>query len=157
MQISRALLGGVFAAATLTGPALAQTPAAPAPPAAKPAAPEAAKPAVSPAAPATPAATVPVAKPKTITGEVVSVNAETKTLVVKRMVEGKATELTFHAEKAAAALGDLKPGEMVRVTYVEDKGQSTATTVVKAKIEQKAPTAAAPAKAPAQPETKPKP
>jgi hypothetical protein len=56
MKISRALLGGMFAATTLNGPALIQTAAA------KPPSPEAPTPAAGPVAPAKPEAAATVAK-----------------------------------------------------------------------------------------------
>jgi hypothetical protein len=56
MEISRALLGGMFAATTLTGPARAQAPAA------EPPSPEAPTPAAGPVAPAKPEAAPPAAR-----------------------------------------------------------------------------------------------
>ena len=133
-------------------PAATETPKPAAVEAPKPAAPEAAKPAATePAKPATaatkpapadagkPAATetpkptgAPVAKSKRIAGEVVSVNVEQKTLVVKATVAGKATEMTFGAEKTTgAALADLRPGEHVRVTYTDGEGRRMATAITR--------------------------
>jgi hypothetical protein len=172
MKTAATLIAGTLTAVALVGPGLAQTGSAPATPAAtpattettKPAAPEAPKPAVAePARPAVPAATspsaapgapagtkmvkppaTPAAKPKGVTGEVVSVNIERKTLVVKVAVAGKPTELTFGADKATGtALVDLKPGDHVRVAYTDAEGQRTATAITRVPQTAKGPEAKA--------------
>jgi hypothetical protein len=98
MKSAAALIAGALTLAILAGPALAQSgtttapaQAAPAGPATKPA--EPAKPAAKATEPAKTAA--PKTKAKTLTGEVVSVDAAGKTITVKRTVAGKAEELTI--------------------------------------------------------------
>ena len=72
----------------------------------------------------------PKEKVKHLTGAVVSVNQDAKTLTVKRMVKQKEHEYTFAASKdAAATLTQLKPGEQVRVSYVEAAGTMTAESI----------------------------
>jgi Cu/Ag efflux protein CusF len=130
MKTAAALIAGSLALTVLSGTALAQTggtaPATPATPAA---------PAAKPAEPAKPAAkTTDAAKPKlkTVTGEVVSVDATAKSLVVKHQVSGKPEEMTIGAgEKAAAALGTLKAGDQVRVAYADVDGKPMASTIAK--------------------------
>jgi Cu/Ag efflux protein CusF len=113
------------AAPAQTGGATTTAPATPAP--AAPATPAA--PAAKPAAPKTAAP-----KLKTVTGEVVSVDAAAKTVTVKHTVSGKSEDMTFGAgEKAAAALGTLKAGDHVRVAYAEVDGKPMASTIAKVK------------------------
>lgn len=80
------------------------------------------------------------AKPKSLIGEVVSVDQQGKTVTIKtagrrmrRMPPPrKPKELTFAMEeKAAPMLADLKPGDRVRVTYVKTEGKLTANAIVK--------------------------
>jgi hypothetical protein len=149
MKTVATLIAGTLTAAALAGPGFAQTgtapaapvaPAAPAAPAAKPAATEPAKPAIAP-----------VAKPKQIGGEVVSINADLKTLIVKATVAGKPAELTFAADKATGtALADLKPGDHVRVAYTDADGKRSATAITRAPQTTKAPEAKAPEAKPKQ-------
>jgi hypothetical protein len=179
MKTAAALIAGTLTAVALVGPGLAQTGSAPATPAAKPAptdttkpaATEAPKPAVAePAKPAAPAAkapaadpgapastktvkptAAPAAKPKGVSGEVVSVNVEKKTLIVKVAVAGKPTELTFGADKATGtALVDLKPGDHVRVAYTDAAGQRAATAVTRVPQAVKGPEAKGPEAKPKQ-------
>jgi hypothetical protein len=159
MKTAAILIAGSLSAVALVGPGHAQTgtapaapaaPTAPATPAAKPAAAEPAKPAVAPPA-----------KPKQVGGEVVSVNADQKTLIVKVTVAGKPAELTFGTDKATGvALADLKPGDHIRVAYTDADGKRTATAITRAPEATKAPqaTKAPAAKAPEAkaPEAKPK-
>jgi Cu/Ag efflux protein CusF len=86
------------------------------------------------AKPAEPAKATDAAKPKlkTVVGEVVSVDATGKTLVVKHTVSGKSEDMTFGAsEKAATVLGKLKAGDHVRVAYADVDGKPTASTITK--------------------------
>ncbi|MFN3477561.1 MAG: copper-binding protein [Candidatus Methylomirabilales bacterium] len=71
------------------------------------------------------------AKPKSLIGEVVSVDQQAKTVTVKKAGR-KLKELTFAVEeKAAPMLADLKPGDRVRVTYVKAEGKLTAKAIVR--------------------------
>lgn len=148
MKTAATLIAGTLTAVALVGPGLAQTGSAPATPGAKPAAPAAKSPSADPGAPAStkivnPPAT-PAAKPKQVTGEVVSVNVERKTLIVKVAVAGKPTELTFGVDKATGtALVDLKPGDHVRVAYTDAEGQRTATAITRVPQTAKGPEAKA--------------
>ena len=122
---------------------------------AKPVAPAATSPSADPGAPASPKmvkpSATPAAKPKGVTGEVVSVNVERKTLIVKVAVAGKPTELTFGADKATGtALVDLKPGDHVRVAYTDAEGQRTATAITRVPQTAKGPEAKAPEAKPKQ-------
>jgi Cu/Ag efflux protein CusF len=64
--------------------------------------------------------------------EVVAIDQDAKTLTVKRMGR-RAKELTFNVEtEATTALTDLKPGERIRVGYVETGGKLMAKTIDKA-------------------------
>jgi Cu/Ag efflux protein CusF len=72
--------------------------------------------AAEPAKPEAPKA----AKPRSLTGEVVSADSTAKTLVVKKMVKGEPKEFTFVVEeKASPKLAALTTGDQVRVTYVK--------------------------------------
>lgn len=107
------------------GPAFAQTYLAQA---AQPCAGEAAEPAKeAPMKPEKP-------KAKRTRGEVVSVDPATSTLVVKvKPKKGEAKEMTFTAgEKAAKGLTDLKAGDKVNVTYMEEDGKLIAKSIRKA-------------------------
>jgi hypothetical protein len=65
-----------------------------------------------------------------LTGSIVSVDAQTKTVIVKRTAAGKSKDYSFAADKdVAAALAQLKPGEHVRVGYIKANGQMTAETI----------------------------
>ncbi len=105
-------------ALSLTAPAFAQT---------KPG--EKAKPA-KPAATAEKPAKAEPAKRHQVTGEIVSVDAAAKTVVVKH----KEKEMTFTVtEKAAKALADVKAGDKATVKYTEAEGKFTARSIMKAK------------------------
>jgi Cu/Ag efflux protein CusF len=129
MKTAAALIAGSLTLATLSGAALAQSgTAAPAAPAAP------ATPAAKPAEPVKPAAktTAPKLKAKTLTGEVVSVDAAGKTVTLKHTVKGKPEEVTIGAgEKTAAILGTLKAGDQVRVAYADVDGKPMASTIAK--------------------------
>lgn len=103
-------------------------------PAEKPAAPQT-MPAEKKAAPAE----KPAAKPraKIARGEVISVDPEAQTLVVK----AKDKELSFTVEeKAAKALANLKAGDRVIVGYGEVDGKLIAKAIRKAKAAKKSAT-----------------
>ena len=104
----------------------------------------------TPATPATPASPAKkevkkVEKPKAtrITGEIVSLDAKAGTLTVK--VNGKEMSFTAETKGAKSALGKVKVGEQVRVSYTEKGGkliahsvtQAKAKTIAKAKTETK--------------------
>src|SRR5262245_22137116 len=130
MKTAAAVLATSLTLFALSSPAPAQTggtttttpattPAAPAAPAAKPAEPAKATDAAKP-------------KLKTVVGEVVSIDATGKSLVVKHTVSGKSEDMTFGAgEKAAPMLGKLKAGDHVRVAYAEVDGKPMASTIAK--------------------------
>jgi Cu/Ag efflux protein CusF len=130
MKTAAALIAGALSLATLSSAALAQsatttpaTPATPAAPAAKPA---------DPAKPAVKATDAAKPKLKTLTGEVVSVDATGKAVTVKHTVNGKPEEMTIGAgEKAAPVLGTLKAGDQVRVAYADVDGKPLASTIAK--------------------------
>jgi len=64
-----------------------------------------------------------------LTGTVVSVNEEAKTVTVKPTGRS-AHEQTFAVDKAGAAtLAQLKPGERVRISYIESAGHMTAESI----------------------------
>ena len=59
---------------------------------------------------------------------IVSVDQSAKTVTAKH--GRKATETTFAVEgDAAASLPGLKPGDHVRIGYIDNKGQMTATSI----------------------------
>ena len=67
---------------------------------------------------------------KHLTGTVVSVNAEKKTVMVKQIIKGMEREQSFTVEKdAVPVLTHLKAGERVRVDYVENSGQLMAQSI----------------------------
>ena len=73
-----------------------------------------------------------VTRSRRLTAEVVSVDLDAKTLTVKRTGR-RAKELTFTVEPTVTSrLTDLKPGERVRVGYVETDGKLMAKTIDKA-------------------------
>jgi len=74
------------------------------------------------APPAAPAATQDATKAagKNLAGELVSVEQAAKTVTVKHIVDSKPMQLTMSVEDSAiATLAQLKPGDQVKVTYVE--------------------------------------
>jgi len=114
------LTGLVFAQGQTAPPTIATPPTAATP--AQPAKPPAAKPAGK------------VAGVKHMAGEVVSVNADTKSLTVKHRGKKKAKELTFTLTgNAAGHLTDFKPGDSVRVAYVDEAGKLVAQSVTRRK------------------------
>jgi len=93
------------------------------------------------AKPATPAAPTMEKKAETkaktirVTGEVTSVDAKAGTLAIK--AKDKDINLTAESKSAKAALGKLKVGEMVGVSYTEKDGKMIASSV-KAETKSKA-------------------
>lgn len=89
----------------------------------------------TPAAPAAPAmekkADTKSEKAKTgrITGEVTSVDAKTGMLTVKS--KDKEANLTADSSSAKSALGKVKVGDMVKVSYTEKDGKMVANSVAK--------------------------
>ena len=101
------LLVAAVAVPAIAGPGFAQT----------------TKPATTPAAPAAAPATTPdaaKATAKNLAGELVSVDQAAKTVTLKHMVDSKPMQLTMSVEDGAmASLAQLKPGDQVKVSYVE--------------------------------------
>lgn len=120
MKTFTSLMAGLAAVAVFAGSSFAQAP----------------KPATPPATPApAPAAQAP-AKPaavKDITGEFVSMDKATKIVVVKHVVDQKASQMTLSVDEAMlTTLGQLKAGDKVKVTYEEMGGKFIAKTIAKA-------------------------
>jgi hypothetical protein len=93
----------------------------------------------TPAAPATEKKTeMKSEKPKTsrITGEVTSVDAKAGTLTVK--AKDKETNLTADSSSAKSALGKVKVGDMVKVSYSEKDGKMVASSIAKTQTAAKA-------------------
>ncbi len=114
MKMVKYLLVAAVAIPAVAGPGFAQTvkPATPAPATAE----EAAK-----------------AAPKSLAGELVAFDQTAKTVTVKHMVDKKPMQLTFSVEESAVAtLAQLKPGDHVKVTYVEMGEKRIIKTIVKA-------------------------
>jgi Cu/Ag efflux protein CusF len=93
------------------------------------------KPATTPAAPAAaPAATPEAAKAaaKNVAGELVSVDQAAKTVTLKHMVDNKPMQLTMTVEDGAvASLAQFKPGDQVKVSYVEMGEKRIVKSIVK--------------------------
>ena len=68
-------------------------------------------------------------KPKTMTvsGEITAVDAKAGTVTVK--TKDKDVNLNASSSKAKTALGKVKPGDMIKVTYTEQDGKMNATSV----------------------------
>lgn len=120
MKTFKYLLVAAVAVPALAGPGFAQT----------------SKPAAPPAAPAAPAPAVAreAAKVagKNLAGELVSVDQAAKTVTVKHMVDSKPMQLTMTVEEGAiATLAQLKPGDQVKVTYVEMGEKRIVKSIVK--------------------------
>ncbi len=93
-------------------------------------------PLVTPASAATPestkAADAKAIRLRHLRVEVVAIDQDAKTLTVKRMGR-RPKELTFSVEPdATTALTDLKPGERIKVGYIETGGKLMAKTIDKA-------------------------
>lgn len=120
MKTFTSLMAGLATVALLAGAAFAQTP--------KPTAPQAV-PAPAPAAQAP--AKAPVTKD--ITGEFVSADKATKTVIVKHVVDQKAAQMTLGVDDALlAAAAQFKAGDKVKVTYEEIGGKLIAKAIAKA-------------------------
>lgn len=120
MKAFTSLMAGLATVAVLAGAGFAQSP--------KPATPQA-SPAPAPAAqaPAKAAAT------KDIIGEFVSVDKAAKTVIVKHVVDQKASQLTLNVDEAMlATAAQLKAGDKVKVTYEEMGGKLIAKAIAKA-------------------------
>src|SRR5512135_3490117 len=105
------LFAGALAALLLVGPAFADNASS----ATK-------EPSKATSAPAAKSGTRKVAAMRHVTGEVVSVNQNAKTLTVKHGPNGK--ELTFAVEAdGTARLSDLKAGDQVKIGYVKSHKQ----------------------------------
>ena len=115
------LLVAAVAVPAIAGPGFAQT----------------TKPAATPAAP--PAAAAPAATPdaakataKNLAGELVAVDQAAKTVTLKHMVDSKPMQLTMSVEDGAmASLAQLKPGDQVKVSYVEMGEKRIIKSIVK--------------------------
>jgi Cu/Ag efflux protein CusF len=119
MKTFTSLTAGLATVAVLAGAALAQAP--------KPATPQAAP------APA-PAAQVPAkaAVTKDITGEFVSADKATKSVIVKHVVDQKAVQMTVSVDDAMlAAVTQFKAGDKVKVTYEEVSGKFVGKAITK--------------------------
>ena len=118
MKTLKYLLVAAVAVPALAGPGFAQT----------------TKPAAPPAAPAAAPAAQDAAKVagKSLAGELVSVNQAAKTVTVKHMVDSKPMQMTMNVEDSAVAtLAQLKPGDQVKVTYVEMGEKRIVKSIVK--------------------------
>ena len=112
MKTFKYLVVAAVAIPALAGPAFAQTP--------KPAAPAASEDAAK-------------AAPKSFTGEFVAADPAAKTVTVKHMVDKKPMQVTFGVDEAQlATLAQLKPGDQVKVTYVEMGDKRIIKSIVKA-------------------------
>src|SRR5262245_37781420 len=114
------LLVAAVAVPAIAGPGFAQT----------------TKPATTPAAPAAAPATTPdaaaKATDKNLAGELVSVDQAAKTVTLKHMVDSKPMQLTMAVEDGAmASLAQLKPGDQVKVSYVEMGEKKVVKSIVK--------------------------
>lgn len=113
------LLVAAVAVPAIAGPGFAQT----------------TKPATTPAAPAAAPATTPdaaKATAKNLAGELVSVDQAAKTVTLKHMVDSKPMQLTMAVEDGAmASLAQLKPGDQVKVSYIEMGEKKVVKAIVK--------------------------
>jgi len=126
MNKAMVLCAGALTTLSLVGPVFAES--------TSPSTKEASK---EPSVPAEKSATHKPASMRHVTGEVVSVNQDAKTLTVKRGPKGK--EMTFVVEPdAAAQLGDLKAGDHLKIGYVSNHNQLTAKSIVKSEVAAKA-------------------
>jgi hypothetical protein len=113
MKTLKFLVVAAAAIPALAGPALAQAP--------------------KPATPAPAAAEDAKASAKSMTGELVVADAAGKTATLKHMVDKKPVQSTFGVEEPALAmLGQFKPGDHVKVTYVEMGDKRIIRSIVKA-------------------------
>ena len=113
MKTLKFLMVAAVAVPALTGSAFAQAP--------------------KPATPPAHAEDAAKAAPKSFTGELVVADQAAKTVTVKHMVDGKPMQLTFGVEDGALpTLAGLKPGDQVKVTYVEMGDKRIIRSIVKA-------------------------
>jgi sulfite reductase alpha subunit-like flavoprotein len=131
------LLTATLMTLSLAGLGLAQSPAAPPPATGTP--PTASTPPTTetPAQPVMPSRSKRGGKAEGVrhmAGAVVSVNAETKSLTVQRTGKKKSKEMTFTLTgDAAGHLTDYKPGDSVRVSYMDEAGKLVAQSVTHGK------------------------
>ncbi len=122
MNKAMIVFAGALATLSLVGPAFADSAAS----ATK-------EPSKETSAPAAKSATRKVAAMRHVTGEVVAVNQDAKTLTVKHGSKGK--ELTFAVEaQATARLSNLKAGDQVKIGYVKSHEQLMAKDIVKSEV-----------------------
>jgi hypothetical protein len=120
MKTFSSLMAGLATVAVLAGAAFAQAP--------KPATPQG-TPAPAPAAQAPAKAAV----TKDITGEFVSADKATKTVIVKHVVDQKASQMTLNVDDAMlSTAAQFKAGDKVKVTYEEMGGKLIAKAITKA-------------------------
>ena len=113
MKAFKYLAIAALAIPAVAGPAIAQTPTPATPPRA--ASEHAAK-----------------AAPKSWAGEFVAADQAAKTVTLKHMVDRKPMQVTFRADEATfAMLAQLKPGDPVKVTYVEMGEKRIIKSIVK--------------------------
>jgi Cu/Ag efflux protein CusF len=113
MKTLKFLMVAAMAVPVLTGSAFAQAP--------------------KPATPPAHAEDAAKAAPKSFTGELVMADPAAKTVTVKHRVDGKPMQLTFGVEDGAlSTLSGLKPGDHVKVTYVEMGDKRIIKSIVKA-------------------------
>ena len=113
MKTFRYVVIAAVAVPVLAGPSFAQT--------SKPAAP-----------PVAAAEDVAKAAVKTVAGELVSIDQKEQTVTVRHMVGTKPARITVHVEESAAAsLTPFKPGDHVKVTYVETGAKRIMKNIVK--------------------------
>ena len=113
MQKTTTWLATTLTALTLVGPALAA---------------DAPTTSSTPAAEASKAAAPTTIRTRHLAAEIVSVDQGSKTVTVKRGRNAKETTFTVEGD-AAARLADLKPGDHVRIGYIDNQGQMTAKTI----------------------------
>ena len=112
MKTLRFLMVAAVAVPALSGSAFAQSP--------------------TPAAPPAHARDAAKAAPKSLTGELVLADQTAKTVTVKHRVDGKPMQVTFGLEDGAlSALAGLKPGDHVKVIYVEMGDKRIIRSIVK--------------------------
>ena len=112
MKTFKFLMVAAVAVPALAGPAFAQAP--------------------KPATPPAHAEDAAKAAPKSLTGEFVAADQAAKTVTVKHMVDKKPMQLTFGVEDGAlSSLSALKPGDPVKVTYVEMGDKRIIKSIVK--------------------------
>ena len=113
MKTLKVLMVTAVAVPALTGSAFAQAP--------------------KPATPPAHAEDAAKAAPRSLTGELVMADQAAKTVTVKHRVDGKPMQLTFAVEDGAlSTLAGLKPGDHVKVMYVEMGDKRIIRSIVKA-------------------------